>query len=217
MLDPEKVFQFHLNAFLLAYPKGFLCLCLNGDFVERVDSCIGTLADHLIYSLYVIYFWVEYWEYYSGVQFLMLTTFFVEFNFGYLQIEELDHCPFAEICWYFTDSWEQFRINGGIDVIDGSNTDPCKLQQREKSWFSSSPKSRLQYLGPNPGLPYISEQPAQEFSLDLSSGPVDSFCLLILDPDKVDYLNLKSNERLAFSSKKSSSGERSWVQQKINP
>lgn len=133
------------------------------------------------------------------------------------KIEELDHCPFAEICWYFTDSWEQFRINGGIDVIDGSNTDPCKLQQREKSWFSSSPKSRLQYLGPNPGLPYISEQPAQEFSLDLSSGPVDSFCLLILDPDKVDYLNLKSNERLAFSSKKSSSGERSWVQQKINP
>lgn len=63
------------------------------------------------------------------------------------------------------------------------------LQQRQKSWFSSSPKSRLQYLGPNPGLPSISEQPAHEFSLDPSSGPVDSFCLLILDPDKV-YISL---------------------------
>lgn len=76
------------------------------------------------------------------------------------KIEELKHCPFAEICWYFTDSWEQFRINGKIDIIDGTNTDPLKLQQREKSWFSSSLKSRLQYLGPNPGLPSLDEEPA---------------------------------------------------------
>ncbi|PON97268.1 Pyridoxamine 5'-phosphate oxidase, Alr4036 family, FMN-binding domain containing protein [Trema orientale] len=47
------------------------------------------------------------------------------------KIEELKHCPFAEICWYFTDSWEQFRINGKIDIIDGTNTDPLKLQVRE--------------------------------------------------------------------------------------
>jgi pyridoxamine 5'-phosphate oxidase len=58
------------------------------------------------------------------------------------------------------------------------------MQQREKSWFASSPKSRLQYLGPNPGLPCLSEQPDQEF-LDPSTGPVGAFCVLILDPDQV--------------------------------
>ncbi|PON53992.1 Pyridoxamine 5'-phosphate oxidase, Alr4036 family, FMN-binding domain containing protein, partial [Parasponia andersonii] len=47
------------------------------------------------------------------------------------KIEELKHCPFARICWYFTDSWEQFRITGKIDIIDGTNADPLKLQVRE--------------------------------------------------------------------------------------
>ncbi|XP_021678852.1 pyridoxine/pyridoxamine 5'-phosphate oxidase 2 isoform X2 [Hevea brasiliensis] len=44
------------------------------------------------------------------------------------KIEELKQCPFAEICWYFTDSWEQFRINGRVNIIDGLNPDPAKLQ-----------------------------------------------------------------------------------------
>ncbi|KAK9279895.1 hypothetical protein L1049_013578 [Liquidambar formosana] len=133
------------------------------------------------------------------------------------KIEELKHCPFAEICWYFTDSWEQFRINGRIDVIDGSNSDPMKLEQREKAWFASSLKSRLQYLGPLPDLPCLSEQPSQEFSLDPSTGPVDAFCLLVLDPDQVDYLNLKSSERLTFTSRQSVNEEKCWTSKRINP
>ncbi|KAL5540041.1 hypothetical protein UlMin_021744 [Ulmus minor] len=133
------------------------------------------------------------------------------------KIEELKHCPFAEICWYFTDSWEQFRINGMIDIIDGSNPDPGKLQQREKSWFASSLKSRLQYLGPNPGLPNLSEEPPKEIFLDSSRGPVDAFCLLVLDPDQVDYLNLKSNQRLSFTSTQIVNGEKSWTSERINP
>lgn len=59
------------------------------------------------------------------------------------------------------------------------------LQQREKSWFASSVKSRLQYLGPIPGFPCISEHPNQEIALDPSTGPVGAFCLLVLDPDQV--------------------------------
>ncbi|KAM5555700.1 pyridoxine/pyridoxamine 5'-phosphate oxidase 2 [Rosa sericea] len=133
------------------------------------------------------------------------------------KIEELKHCPFAEICWYFTDSWEQFRINGTVDIIDGSNSDPIKLQQREKSWFSGSLRSRLQYLGPSPGLPNLSEQPSNEVSLDPSTGPVGAFCLLVLDPHQVDYLNLKSNQRLSFTSTSSPNGEKSWTSERVNP
>lgn len=138
-------------------------------------------------------------------------------DFRSRKIEELKHCPFAEICWYFTVSWEQFRINGKIDVIDGSNSDPLKLQQREKAWFASSPKSRLQYLGPSPGIPCLDDKHPAEFSLDSSAGPVDAFCLLVLDPDQVDYLNLKSNERIAYISRQNLNGEKYWTSEEINP
>ncbi|XP_015888708.2 pyridoxine/pyridoxamine 5'-phosphate oxidase 2-like [Ziziphus jujuba] len=132
------------------------------------------------------------------------------------KIEELKHCPFAEICWYFTDSWEQFRINGTIETIDGSNPDPRKLQQREKCWFASSLNSRLQYLGPNPGLPRLNEEPPKEVILDRSIGPVGAFCVLVLDPEQVDYLNLKSNQRLVFTSTHVN-GVKCWTSEEINP
>ncbi|ESR58047.1 Pyridoxal 5'-phosphate synthase [Citrus sinensis] len=132
------------------------------------------------------------------------------------KIEELKSCPFSEICWYFTESWDQFRINGRVDVIDGSNSDPEKLQIREKSWFGCSMKARLQYLDPEQGCPSVNEQP-KEFSLDPCAGPVDAFCVLILDPDQVDYLNLKSNQKLKFMSRLSDNGEKYWASLKTSP
>ncbi|KAK6918162.1 Pyridoxamine 5'-phosphate oxidase, Alr4036 family, FMN-binding domain [Dillenia turbinata] len=136
----------------------------------------------------------------------------------HLGIEDLRHCPFGEICWYFTDTWEQFRINGKIDIIDDTVLDPIKLQQRDKAWFASSLKSKLQYLGPKPGIPCFSEEPPpQQFSLDPSTGPVSAFCLLVLDPDQVDYVNLKTNDRLAFTSQTSVNGEKCWNTERINP
>lgn len=133
------------------------------------------------------------------------------------KIEELKHCPFAEICWYFTDSWEQFRINGRMDIIDETYPDLSKHQERERSWFASSARSKLQYVGPYPGLPSISEEPPKEVHLDPTSGPVNSFCLLILDPYQVDYLNLKSNERVTFLSTQNADGHKSWVTETVNP
>ncbi|KAL5209052.1 hypothetical protein ABZP36_004675 [Zizania latifolia] len=46
------------------------------------------------------------------------------------KIGEIRNCPFGEICWYFTETWEQFRISGFIDVIDSSSPEPVKLQVR---------------------------------------------------------------------------------------
>lgn len=59
------------------------------------------------------------------------------------------------------------------------------MQQREKAWFASSIKSRLQYLDPTPGIPSVDEQPSQVPTLDPSTSPVGVFCLLVLDPDQV--------------------------------
>uniref|UniRef100_A0A0A9F5J4 pyridoxal 5'-phosphate synthase n=1 Tax=Arundo donax TaxID=35708 RepID=A0A0A9F5J4_ARUDO len=133
------------------------------------------------------------------------------------KIGEIKSCPFGEICWYFTDSWEQFRISGRIDVIDGSSADPVKLQYREKAWFASSVKSRLQYLGPQPGIPVVDDEHVKDVHLDPSAGPVDAFCLLVVDPDKVDYLNLKSNQRLMFIRSQKEDGSGDWMAEKVSP
>ncbi|KAG8363241.1 hypothetical protein BUALT_Bualt19G0001700 [Buddleja alternifolia] len=133
------------------------------------------------------------------------------------KIDDLKHLPFSEICWYFTETWEQFRISGPVDVIDGTNPDPFKLQQREKSWFACSLRSRLQYMAPTPRLPSLSEQPSPIPSLDPSIGPVAAFCVLVLDPQQVDYLNLKSNERLIFTSELNDDREKLWTPEKVNP
>ncbi|XP_051145637.1 pyridoxine/pyridoxamine 5'-phosphate oxidase 2 [Andrographis paniculata] len=139
------------------------------------------------------------------------------------KIDELKHCPFAEVCWYFTDSWEQFRISGTVDIIDGTNPNPAKLEERERSWFASSLKSRLQYMAPTPGLPCVDgEGQGQPFemgsSLDPRAGPVAAFCLLVLEADQVDYLNLKSNQRVVFSSAPPDHEmSKFWASEKINP
>ncbi|KAL0896296.1 hypothetical protein Bca101_080257 [Brassica carinata] len=121
------------------------------------------------------------------------------------KIQELKLCPFSE-----------FRINGRVEVIDASSSDQTKLQLREKAWFANSLKSRLMYICPAPGMPYNGEQPDQEVKLDPSSGPVADYCLLLLEPEKVDYLNLKSNQRLLFSSMLSGTGEKCWTSEKVN-
>lgn len=33
-----------------------------------------------------------------------------------------------QVCWYFTETWEQYRILGRVDMIDASNSDPDKLK-----------------------------------------------------------------------------------------
>jgi len=122
-----------------------------------------------------------------------------------------------EICWYFTGSWEQFRIQGKLDIIGEKDMDPVSCLLREKVWFASSLRSRLQYLGPHPHIA-LSNTEDVENSLDPCTGPVGTFCLLTLDPDQVDYLNLKSNQRIVFKRLGGDvDGNCQWMQQEVNP
>ncbi|KAG0473241.1 hypothetical protein HPP92_015098 [Vanilla planifolia] len=110
-----------------------------------------------------------------------------------------------------------FRIKGKIDIIDSSTKDHAKMQQRVKSWFASSLKSRFQYLGPVPRFPVINEKLSNDSELDPSAGPVDTFCLLVFYPEEVDYLNLKRNERLLFALRCDSDESITWWSEKVNP
>ncbi|KAH7514833.1 hypothetical protein FEM48_Zijuj11G0132400 [Ziziphus jujuba var. spinosa] len=137
-------------------------------------------------------------------------------------IKELKHCPFAEllleyalvflilkICWYFADSWEQFRIKGTIEIIDESSPDPVNLQQREKSWFARSPRTKMLFL--DPGHSYLEEEPPKDAFTELCGGPVAAYCVLVLHPEQVDYLNLKSNQRQVFTFNQNAKGDKCWT------
>jgi hypothetical protein len=47
-----------------------------------------------------------------------------------LQMGEIAHQPWGEVCWYFEDSWEQFRLLGLVDVIGNDEEDPRKMEVR---------------------------------------------------------------------------------------
>ncbi|XP_020585660.1 pyridoxine/pyridoxamine 5'-phosphate oxidase 2 isoform X3 [Phalaenopsis equestris] len=90
-------------------------------------------------------------------------------------------------------------------------------EQRKESWFASSLKSRLQYLRPVPRLPVL-EESSEDYQLDPSIGPLDSFCLLVFNPEQVDYVNLKRNVRFLFTSSRSSDqSNNAWQIEKVNP
>ncbi|XP_012083171.1 pyridoxine/pyridoxamine 5'-phosphate oxidase 2 isoform X2 [Jatropha curcas] len=118
----------------------------------------------------------------------------------------------------FEENSDKIQINTDTRTRKVEELKQCPFAElREKSWYDSSIKSRMQYLGPNPGLPCLNERPSNEFFLDPSSGPVAPFCLLIVDPEQVDYLNLKSNQRIMFTFTQNANGENCWNSVRINP
>ncbi|KAJ7563520.1 hypothetical protein O6H91_03G113700 [Diphasiastrum complanatum] len=134
------------------------------------------------------------------------------------KIHEIKFCPKGEICYYFTDTWEQFRIHGLLEIIGKSETDMNKKLIREKAWFSSSSKSRMQFAGPHPGLPVVASQDDHEPELDSEQGPVDCFCVVTLEPEEVDYVHLKDNKRWVYTrSKKENEEAYFWFEIELTP
>ena len=141
------------------------------------------------------------------------------------KVEDLAHCPWAEVAWYFPETREQYRILGKITVISKDTPGDEKLgRARTGAWKNISDPGRQQFTWPSPGLPRATgEEDAAAFAVAPPSkdDPVaDAFCLCFIDVEEVDLLNLKTNERRSFS-KSGAEGEREdgscWVETMVNP
>ncbi|MBE9113947.1 pyridoxamine 5'-phosphate oxidase family protein, partial [Nodosilinea sp. LEGE 07298] len=53
----------------------------------------------------------------------------------------------AEACWYFTETREQFRLAGPIQVV-GAAADSALTEARQKAWDSLSDNARQQFYWP---------------------------------------------------------------------
>ncbi|GMH34308.1 hypothetical protein BSKO_02142 [Bryopsis sp. KO-2023] len=132
------------------------------------------------------------------------------------KIDDIGHTPFSEICWYFPITREQFRLGGQLSVISKESGVEEELKLRQAAWARMSSGGQEQFLWPTPGKP-------RQGVRDLVQGPVpgdqdpppETFCLVVMDVEEVDHLQLKGNRRHRYW--KSTQIEGGWEEEETNP
>jgi PPOX class probable FMN-dependent enzyme len=129
------------------------------------------------------------------------------------KVADIAACPWAEACWYFTHTREQFRLAGPIQVVTATGAAPALAQAREHAWEALSDNARQQFYWPHPAQPR--ELEADVSPRDVSATAPDVFCLLLLAPHQVDHLELRGDpqNRTLYSSQI----DDTWQVKAVNP
>jgi len=131
------------------------------------------------------------------------------------KVQEVDHDDRAEACLYLPITREQFRVSGRLQVVGHACADSGLLDARRAAWERMSEGGRAQFAWPHPGLPRLEEDEggaAVGSAVPLDAAPLDTFCLVLLAPEEVDWLSLKSNRRMAHRKH-----EGGWQAEELNP
>ena len=98
---------------------------------------------------------------------------------------------YAEVCWYFPKTREQFRIGGTMELV----TSDCSLEScckaRQLAWQQMSDSGRIQFAWATPGADRSQEPNVFDPPQPDAQQPLDNFCLLLLAPKSVDHLELR--------------------------
>ncbi len=108
------------------------------------------------------------------------------------KIAQIQAQPWGELCWYFPNSREQFRLLGALTIVQAQHSDAQFVQARQRQWQDLSDAARLQFTWPHPKQPRTD---ASHFVLPAPNPlePLPNFCLLLLDPIQVDHLELRGD------------------------
>ncbi|MBH8563298.1 pyridoxamine 5'-phosphate oxidase family protein [Nostoc sp. CENA67] len=131
--------------------------------------------------------------------------------------EKADHIqqqPWAEICWYFPNTREQFRINGCLTLV-GSDNHPNLQPARITSWQELSDAGRIQFAWPHPGKPRDATPEAFAPPPPNPTQPLANFCLLLLDPMQVDHLELRGEPQNRKIYQRDENQQ--WSSKEVNP
>ncbi len=129
--------------------------------------------------------------------------------------EQIQQQPWAEVCWYFPNTREQFRITGCLTLVGNDDSHQDLQPARISIWQELSDAARLQFAWPHPGKPRVLELKAFEPPAPDPMQPVPNFCLLLLDPVQVDHLELRGepqNRRFYCQDE-----NKKWLCEEINP
>jgi pyridoxamine 5'-phosphate oxidase len=130
------------------------------------------------------------------------------------KIQDIDHQPLAEACWYFTKTREQFRLSGLLQLITAQESNPDLQIARKMTWHNLSVPGRSQFSWPTPAQP-VADEAAFEVELYDTANPHDNFCLLLLTPRRIDHLQLRSDpqQRCLYDLQ----DDQTWTIQAVNP
>ncbi|MBD2308182.1 pyridoxamine 5'-phosphate oxidase family protein [Chroococcidiopsis sp. FACHB-1243] len=127
---------------------------------------------------------------------------------------QIEAQPWAEACWYFPKTREQFRITGTLKAIASDCPDPELQQACIVSWQELSDSARLQFAWAHPELRAADD--AFKPPAPSAEVPLPHFCLLLLEPVQVDRLELRGDpqNRTIYTWLE---GDRAWSTQAVNP
>jgi pyridoxamine 5'-phosphate oxidase len=120
-------------------------------------------------------------------------------DLGSQKIVQIQEKPRGEICWYFTQTREQFRLCGFLILVQESHPEPRLQQERSRTWEALSDAARVQFAVPE----------SQEIA-----PPPSNFCLLLLDPQRVYHLQLRITPQCRWLYERDERGQ--WTQQIVS-
>lgn len=128
--------------------------------------------------------------------------------------------PKAELVWWFTKSSEQYRILGTIQFVGASGTSALDShshfsEARKQQWGNLSDSAREQFYWREPNTPYQDQVKVPDGGRDENHKvlpPPDNFLLMLLFPEKVDYLRLGDNVRQVDELLHDK-----WISKRMNP
>lgn len=108
------------------------------------------------------------------------------------KVEQIGAQAWGEICWYFPNTREQFRLSGSLQLIQQNEPDDRWQQARIAAWQELSEAARIQFAWATPGQ-VRDPQDRFEPPVPNSQIPLPHFCLLLMQPEWVDHLELRGN------------------------
>ncbi|MBD2679082.1 MULTISPECIES: Npun_F5749 family FMN-dependent PPOX-type flavoprotein [Nostoc] len=129
--------------------------------------------------------------------------------------DQIQQQPWAEACWYFPNTREQFRLSGCLTLVGNNDSHEDLQQARISTWQELSDAARLQFAWPHPGKPRVKEAQAFEPPAPGIVEPVPNFCLLLLDPVQVDHLELRGEPQNRIIYHRDENQQ--WFCEEVNP
>lgn len=130
--------------------------------------------------------------------------------------EQIKHQSWGEVCWYFPETREQFRLAGQLTLVDADHPSQTLKAARQATWRDLSDASRLQFAWPHPGKVREDNSAFSPPSPNLEE-PLPIFCLLLLEPLEVDHLELRGDPQNRCRYLYCPNGDTQWVEQAVNP
>ena len=124
----------------------------------------------------------------------------------------------VEVCWWFSQSSEQYRFAGEIDYVGADHPDAERVALRKQQWGNLSDGAREQFFWKHPPRAAFDATPEDvpAGGRDDESGSVlpvpDEFLLVLVEPSYVDYLRLTDNFRQIDKA-----ADGTWTTARVNP